>query len=130
MLENTEILRKALVLGAGHAQADLMRFLKKNRWWVISSGLHQESKCRNIADEFRRLDVRDIGAVERLARANSVDLIYSVGLDAAVPTIATVAPPMSIRAARYCAIIFRSVSATSAKSPSPHETSRSISTAR
>ncbi len=96
MLENTEILRKALVLGAGHAQADLMRFLKKNRWWVISSGLHQESKCRNIADEFRRLDVRDIGAVERLARANSVDLIYSVGLDAAVPTIATVAGKLGL----------------------------------
>lgn len=84
-------MKKAIVLGVGNAQVDLIHYLKVEGWYVIGCSYRREGRGLDCVDQFALLNVTDVDGLERLARAESVDLIYSIGSDLAMPTVARVA---------------------------------------
>ena len=82
--------KKALILGAGSAQIDIIRYLKGEGWWVLACSNQQHGKVLNLVDRFELIDIRDSDALESLAREEDVSLVYSIGSDIAVPSITKV----------------------------------------
>lgn len=84
------MLKKAIVLGVGNAQVDLIRHLKSDGWWVIGCSYRREGRGLEDVDQFALLNIMDMEGIERLARSEKVDLVYSIGSDLAMPTVARV----------------------------------------
>jgi len=82
---------KALILGVGDAQVDAIRYLKGAGWWVIGCSYRREGRGLGLIDRFELIDIKDRTAIEELGRREKIDLIYSVGSDLAMLTIAEVA---------------------------------------
>lgn len=89
-------MKKALVLGVGNAQVDLIQYLKRENWWVIGCSYRHEGNGLKDVDQFERVNITDLDGIEQLVRANNVDLIYSIGSDMAMPTIASVTSRMGL----------------------------------
>jgi biotin carboxylase len=90
--------KTALVLGVGNAQVDLIRCLKSDGWRVIGCSYRHEGRGLEYVDDFALLNVTDVEGIERLARAERVDLIYTIGSDLAMPTVARVAAKLGLPA--------------------------------
>jgi phosphoribosylamine-glycine ligase len=89
-------MKKALILGTGNAQVDLLRYLKEEGWWVIGCSYRREGKGLQYVDQFEQINITDISGIENLARSQNVDLIYSIGSDLAMPTIAKVSTELGL----------------------------------
>ena len=89
-------MKKALVLGTGNAQVDLIRYLKENGWWVIGCSYRREGKGLQYVDQFEQINITDIPEIETLACSQNVDLIYSIGSDLAMPTFAKVSTELGL----------------------------------
>jgi phosphoribosylamine-glycine ligase len=89
-------MKKALILGTLSPQADAVRFLKSDGFWVIGCGHRRAGRALEILDQFELVDITDFNAVEALAKREQVSLIYSVGSEVAMPTIAKVAPRLGL----------------------------------
>ncbi|MEW6285725.1 MAG: ATP-grasp domain-containing protein [Chloroflexota bacterium] len=91
-------MKKAIVLGVGNAQVDLIRFLKAQGWWVIGCSYRREGRGLEYIDQFALLNITDVDGIEQLARAENADLIYSIGSDLAMPTAARLASRLGLPA--------------------------------
>lgn len=89
-------MKKALILGTLSPQADAVRYLKSKGYWVIGCGHRKSGRALEIVDQFELVDIIDFHTVEALARYEKVNLIYSVGSEVAMPTIAKVAPLLGL----------------------------------
>jgi len=83
--------KRAIVLGVSHAQLDLIRYLKQAGWWVIGCSYRHEGRGIPLVDQFECIDIRDEAALLRLAEVVKPDLVYSVGSDFAMRSVAHVA---------------------------------------
>ena len=45
--------KKALILGAGNAQIDIIRYLKNEGWWVLACSNQQHEKVLESCRSFR-----------------------------------------------------------------------------
>ena len=91
-------MKKALVLGTGNAQVDLIRYLKEAGWWVIGCSYRREGKGLPYVDQFEQINIVDIPGIENLARSEQVDFVYSIGSDLAMPTIAMISTSLGLPA--------------------------------
>lgn len=89
-------MKKVLILGVGAAQVDALRWCRAAGLEVHACGLSEQGAGRKLADYFALIDIRNIQAVEEYARAHTIDLIYSVGSDAAMPTVAKVSEKLGL----------------------------------
>ncbi|MBL8390560.1 MAG: ATPase [Candidatus Accumulibacter sp.] len=90
-------MRKALILGTGAAQVDAIRYLRNAGWWVIGCSYLRQGPGLALVHEFRQINIIDVPALEKLARDEGVELVYSVGSDLAMPTVARVATALGLR---------------------------------
>ena len=90
-------MKKALILGVGSAQLDAIRYLRREGWWVIACSHVRQGPGLHISDQFELINITDVDALERLVRNESVDMIYSVGSDLAMPSVAEVAARTGLR---------------------------------
>ncbi len=89
-------MKKAIVLGVGNAQVDLIRYLKSAGWWVIGCSYRHEGRGLDYIDQFALLNITDVDGIEQLARFEKVDIVYSIGSDLAMPTVARVASRLGL----------------------------------
>jgi biotin carboxylase len=89
-------MKKALVLGVGNAQVDLIKALKARGWWVIGCSYRHEGRGLQFVDQFELVNITDYPGVKTLAQAEKVDLIYSIGSDLAMPTLTRVAAELGL----------------------------------
>jgi len=89
-------LKKALVLGVGSAQVDIIRYLKSDDWWVIGCSYQNAGQGLKYVDQFELVDIQDHYGLEKLGRKEKIDLIYSIGSDLAMPTIARTASALGL----------------------------------
>lgn len=82
--------RSALILGTLPGQVDAIEILKAAGWRVYTCGHRREGPGVEAADEFFLVDILDVDAVAGLADRLQVDIVYSVGSDIAMPTVARV----------------------------------------
>jgi phosphoribosylamine-glycine ligase len=90
--------KKAIVLGVGNAQVDLIRYLKANAWRVIGCSYRHEGRGLEYIDDFVMLNVTDVDGIVRLARSEKADLVYTIGSDLAMPTVAEVSVQLELPA--------------------------------
>ena len=79
-----------LILGAGNAQVDAIQYLKKKGHFVHVLSYKDEGSVRKEANRFSIIDIVNKNRVLEYAQQNGVDLVYSIGSDAAIITIAYV----------------------------------------
>ena len=83
-------MKRILILGTGNAQRDIIEYCEANGYYVIATSNASSGAVQELADEFFQIDITDEDATEKLAKEKSIDCIYSVGSDVAMPTIARV----------------------------------------
>jgi biotin carboxylase len=82
--------KSALILGTLAGQVDAIELLKSKGWRVYACGHRRDGPGVDAADDFFLVDILDVEAVTALADRLQVDIVYSVGSDIAMPTIARV----------------------------------------
>lgn len=82
--------RRALILGTLAGQVDAMASLQDSGWEVHACGHERQGPGVDAADAFHLVDILDVDAVASLCVEHDVDLLYSVGSDIAMPTVAAV----------------------------------------
>jgi biotin carboxylase len=88
--------RRALILGTLPGQLDAVEALHADGWTVFTCG-HRTQSARDVAaDGFHLVDLLDADAITDLARHLEVDLVYSVGSDIAMPTVADVSARLGL----------------------------------
>ena len=88
--------RKILVLGIGNAQMDLIKWCKEYGLEVHACSYSQGGKGEQCVDYFELIDIKDEIKTLEYVKANSIDFIYSIGSDVAMPTIAYVAEHLNL----------------------------------
>ncbi|MBY5978948.1 ATP-grasp domain-containing protein [Ferrimonas balearica] len=84
-------MKKFLVLGIGNAQVDILRYLKQSAEFEVHA-LSNTDQGRGLqyVDRFEIIDITNKQAVLEYAKCHDVDVIYSIGSDVAMPTVAYV----------------------------------------
>lgn len=95
-------MKKALILGVGDAQADMIRYLKDTGWHVIGISYRHEGSGLSFIDRFEPIDITDRAKLEALARKEQVKLVYSIGSDLAMPSISWVSEKLGLPSAVSC----------------------------
>ena len=80
--------KKILILGAGNAQIDLIRYCKRMGMEVLGCSYSDFDPGIPLLDHFEQINITDVPGVIAYAERESVDFIYSVGSDIAMPTAA------------------------------------------
>lgn len=88
--------KKLLILGAGNAQIDLIKYAKEIGLEVHALSYSDTDKGVPLADVFAKINIVDSEKVESYAKENKIDYIYSVGSDIAVPTFCEVAEHLNL----------------------------------
>lgn len=83
-------MKKILILGAGNAQVDLIEYCKENGYYVYGCSYTNTDKGIPLLDSFEQINIIDIEAVRDYAEKIEADIVYSVGSDIAMPTVARV----------------------------------------
>ena len=84
-------MKKFLILGIGNAQADILRYLKQNfEFEVHALSNNDQGRGLQYVDRFETIDIANKQAVLKYAERHDVDVIYSIGSDVAMPTVAYV----------------------------------------
>lgn len=86
----------AVVLGANAGQADLIRHLKEQGWYVIACAGRRGDPGEKIADRFEQVDITDIDAVSKLAREAKADFVYSISSDIAITAATEVSEKLGL----------------------------------
>jgi phosphoribosylamine-glycine ligase len=79
---------RALLVGLGGVQAELMRVLQARGWWVAGCSYRPEGPGRDELDLFAEVDVRDHEGVIGLARRCRADAVYSCGMELPLEAVA------------------------------------------
>ena len=68
---------KVLILGAGNAQIDAIKYCKKNGHEVYGCSYTNTDKGIPLLDHFKQLDIKDVKGIEEYVTAENIDIIYS-----------------------------------------------------
>lgn len=88
--------KRALVLGTLAGQVDAIQALRARGIETFACGHERKGPGVDEADGFHLVDITDIEAVRNLAEQLSVDLVYSVGSDIAMPAVVSVSESLSL----------------------------------
>ena len=91
-------MRKILVLGTGAAQADLIKACKSRGWEVFACSYRTGDVGQESTDHFAEINIVDTKAIEKYAKDNGIDYIYSTGSDIAMPTAFAVSEDLGLHA--------------------------------
>jgi len=92
---NGTYMKKFLVLGIGNAQVDLYKKLQ-NRFEIHGLSNTAQGRGYEYCDHFECIDITDLDKVLDYAKSNSIDYIYSIGSDVAMPTVAFVSEQLKL----------------------------------
>src|SRR5690606_37258886 len=88
--------KRVLILGVGSAQADAILACRARGHRVFAISYRNEGKARDLPDEFAMVDIADEQAVLAYAKSIAADIVYSVGSDIAMPTVAHVSAALGL----------------------------------
>lgn len=88
--------RKAMVLGANAGQADLIRYLVDNGWYVIACAGRRGDPGEKIAHRFEQIDITNVDAVSALAKEVGAEIVYSISSDIAITAATEVSEKLGL----------------------------------
>jgi carbamoylphosphate synthase large subunit len=86
-----------LILGAGPAQFDAIRYCKQKGYCVHVCSSRIGFEVLQYVDKVQIIDIRDNDAIEKYAAVNNIDFIYSVGSSLALITASTVSKRLGLK---------------------------------
>ncbi|WP_143275791.1 ATP-grasp domain-containing protein [Brevibacterium yomogidense] len=89
-------MKKVLILGALAGQVDAVESLRRRKVEVHVCAHEPTGPGVEAADRFHLADIRDTDQVLRLAEKIGADVVYSVGSDIAMPTVAEVSDKLGL----------------------------------
>jgi biotin carboxylase len=89
-------MKKILILGVGNAQVDFIKYCKSVGFQVHACAYKNEGRGIKFVDFFSVINITDYEAIEKYIIKNKIDLVYSVGSDLAMPSVAIVSEKLSI----------------------------------
>lgn len=89
-------MKKILILGAGNAQIDAIKYCKEKGYKVYGCSYTNTDKGIPLLDEFIQLDIKDIQRVKSYVKQEEIDIVYSVGSDLAIPTAMAVSEELKL----------------------------------
>jgi biotin carboxylase len=90
-------MKKILVLGTGNAQTDFIKYCNEFGYTVHACSYKKEGRGIKEADYFELIDIKDAKAVENYAKTKNIDIIYSVGSDLAMPSVAAASENLGLK---------------------------------
>ena len=91
------LLKKILILGVGNAQVDALKYLSENTDFEIHACSYiNEGAGIVYSDKFSMININDTKKISEYVKENDIDIIYSIGSDIAMPTIAQVSNELSL----------------------------------
>lgn len=90
-------MKKILILGAGNAQIDAIKYCKNKGYEVYGCSYTNDDKGIPLLDHFRQIDIKDIEGIESYIQEKNIEYIYSVGSDLAMPTVAKVSEDLGLK---------------------------------
>lgn len=88
---------KVLILGAGNAQIDAIKYCKEKGHEVYGCSYTNTDKGIPLLDHFKQLDIKDVEGIKSYMEENGIDIVYSVGSDLAMPTIMKVSEELGLK---------------------------------
>lgn len=88
--------QKILVLGTANAQLDLINFCKKRGYKVYSCSNRKVGRGVEQSDEFAEIDITDIPTITEYVEKNKIDIIYTIGSDLALQTVAVTSEKLNL----------------------------------
>lgn len=88
--------RKVLILGAGNAQYDAIKYCKEKGFEVYGCSYTDTDKSIPLLDHFEKINIIDVDEVKEYAMKINADIVYSVGSDVAMPTACKVSEQFKI----------------------------------
>lgn len=80
-------MKKVLILGAGNAQIDAIKYCREQGWKVYGCSYTNTDKGIPMLDVFKQIDIKDIDGIADYVKSENIDIVYSVGSDLAMPTV-------------------------------------------
>jgi phosphoribosylamine-glycine ligase len=87
---------RILILGIGSPQADAINYCQSRNYQVFACADSEHGLQMVKVDGFCKIDIKDSENVYRYALDNKVTLIFSVGSEVALPTIASVSKKLGL----------------------------------
>jgi len=95
-MEKNRLTKKIMILGVGNAQVDLIDYCKQNNFEVHTCSYKREGSGLQSSDIFNLIDVKNAVKIEQYLIENSIPIVYSIGSDIAIPTIAEVTSKLGL----------------------------------
>lgn len=89
-------MKKILILGTGSAQKDIIEYCKENDFYVYAISNVSGYSAEKLADEFYQIDIVDVEKITELVKDKGIDFVYSIGSDAAMPSVAKVSEVLKL----------------------------------
>lgn len=88
--------KKVLILGVSYPQMDAINLLHQEGAEVYGCSYSTGDPGMYLLDGFRQIDIKDVDGVASYASEIGADLVYSVGSDLSVPTVAAVSEKLGL----------------------------------
>lgn len=89
-------MKQILILGTGNAQLDAILYLKEKGYTVHGASYRKEGPCLQYLDYFELLNICDADRITEYADKHSIDAVYSVGSDLAMPAACIVSERLGL----------------------------------
>lgn len=87
---------KILILGAGSAQVDAIKYCKENGHEVFGCSYTNNDLGIGLLDHFDQINIVDHDAILKHVKDHGIEIIYSVGSDIAMPTVSYVSEKLNL----------------------------------
>lgn len=87
---------KILILGAGSAQVDAIKYCKEHGHEVFGCSYTNNDMGIGLLDHFDQINITDQDAILNHVKNNGIDIVYSVGSDIAMPTVSYVSERLNL----------------------------------
>lgn len=89
-------MKKICILGIGNAQVDAIKYCKENGFKVYACSYNDIGPGKELVDEFKIIDIKDVEGIKNYVKENNIDAVYSVGSDIAMPTACKVSEELNL----------------------------------
>lgn len=89
-------MEKILILGAGNAQIDAIKYCKEQGYEVHGCSYTNNDNGIPFLDKFIQIDIKDIEGIKKYVIENDIKIVYSIGSDIAVPSVAKVCEDLGL----------------------------------
>ncbi|WP_045415468.1 ATP-grasp domain-containing protein [Vibrio owensii] len=90
-------MKKIVILGIGNAQVDILKLLHNSgNYEVHALSYSDDGRGLKYVDQFALVDITDKEKVKKYCQDKAIDVVYSVGSDVAMPTVAYVSEQLGL----------------------------------